>query len=87
MAATHGLASTYRSPAYKCRCAECREAHRQRFLEENARRAERLAHDPTLAEHGKYSTFTNWGCRCDKCTAAQSVENRRQYERRKAAKR
>ncbi|MGH3497426.1 MAG: hypothetical protein ACRDP1_08180, partial [Nocardioidaceae bacterium] len=30
-------------------------------------RAARLAADPTLAVHGKVSTYTNWGCRCNLC--------------------
>jgi hypothetical protein len=29
-----------------------------------------LAIDPTLAAHGRESTYGNYGCRCDECRAA-----------------
>lgn len=30
----------------------------------------RFAADPSIAVHGKPSTYTNYGCRCDLCKAA-----------------
>lgn len=60
----------------RCRCDECRVAHNARMKRDNARRAERLAADPTLRPHGVYTTYTNWGCRCPECTAANRVRCR-----------
>jgi hypothetical protein len=72
MGGTHGLASTYRSGLYKCRCDLCTEAHKHRYRDEKRRRAEQLAADPSLAPHGKYTTYDNWDCRCEPCTKANS---------------
>lgn len=49
--------------------------------EANARRAKtreqqraRFAEDPSIAVHGKPSTYTNYACRCDLCKAAGVAE-------------
>lgn len=68
--ARHGNASTYRRG---CRCAECKKAHTARILRMTADRTRRLAEDPSLAPHGKRSTYSNWGCRCELCTEANTV--------------
>ena len=72
MSVTHGSASTYRNPSrdFKpgCRCKKCREANTKRVRVEQQSRAKRLADDPTLAPHGRRSTYSNWGCRCKSCT-------------------
>lgn len=72
MGGTHGLASTYRSARYRCRCDACCAANTLRYRDEKAQRAERLAADPTLAPHGKTTTYTNWGCRCEPCSKANA---------------
>ncbi|MGV9756966.1 hypothetical protein ACWDUC_14265 [Streptomyces tricolor] len=52
--------------------AEERAANTARVREQRRRRAERglPADDP---RHGKPSTYTNWGCRCPKCRAANTA--------------
>jgi hypothetical protein len=63
-----GLAPSTR-PA---RTVEEREANAARCREQRRRRAERgLA--PDDLRHGKPSTYTNWGCRCPKCGAANTA--------------
>lgn len=57
----------------KCRCDACKEAHRAKLLREVHRRTARLLADPTVAEHGRASTYRNWGCRCDACRVADST--------------
>ncbi len=76
---THGLASTYSAG---CRCAECRRAH-TRY--QASLRAKRLSSGRVLGEHGKSSTYSNWGCRCERCRLAWRAEMRRQYEARQTA--
>lgn len=53
-----------------CKCGICIEANRKAQKRQRAARKARLEADPTLAEHGKPSTYTNWCCRCDPCTDA-----------------
>lgn len=52
---------------------EERAANADRCREQRRRRAQRglPAGDP---RHGKPSTYTNWGCRCPKCTAANTAD-------------
>lgn len=57
----------------RCRCTKCRSANAAHQIAANARRAARLAVDPTLAPHGSVSTYVNWGCRCPACTAVHSA--------------
>lgn len=35
-----------------------------------------------VSAHGKVSTYTNWGCRCKKCTKANSTWHRNKYRER-----
>lgn len=35
-------------------------------------------------EHGTYSTYVNWGCRCEACKEANAEKSRRERARRKA---
>ena len=37
------------------------------------RRCVRLHLNPNAAPHGEPGTYTNWGCRCDPCTAAATA--------------
>ena len=78
MTTTHGLPSTYR---HGCRCEDCRVAHTAYTVVERAVRAERLAADPTLAPHGKRTTYTNWGCRCALCVTANTQQDSRKVRR------
>lgn len=32
-----------------------------------------MREDPTIVEHGIYSTYVNWECRCWKCQTANWV--------------
>ena len=77
-AITHGgSGSAYTNR--RCRCDLCREANTRRV---NRRRAERWALrtlvDGRLVippmrggpQHGTYSSYNNWGCHCEHCTAA-----------------
>lgn len=77
---THGLASTYRSRRYKCRCEPCRLAHRELCQQEKASRRERLAANPSIAPHGVGATYRNWACRCGPCSAANAEECRAWYQ-------
>jgi hypothetical protein len=51
--------------------------HRGRCLVSPAKttlsRPERLALDPTIAQHGVISTYRNWGCRCKPCVNANTL--------------
>ena len=76
MSTTHGTDSAYTNA--RCRCGLCRAAHNAVQASGNARRAARLAADPTLAPHGKTSTYDNWGCRCELCKTAHRGRRRKQ---------
>lgn len=56
-----------------CRCDPCRKMHNARVRKNRVKRAKLLEKDPTVAFHGKPSTYRNWGCRCDACTVAHSA--------------
>ena len=67
MTAAHGTATGY---VTGCRCEPCTEANADRCRDMKRSRRQRLADDPSLAPHGKASTYSNWGCRCEPCTRA-----------------
>jgi len=54
-------------------------AHNAKAKAQRAKREALLAADPTAAEHGKASTYGNWGCRCKLCLLAwrRERDNRR----------
>lgn len=59
----------------RCRCPECRAAHRRTNAE---RRAKAYAHTrkhglPDGVRHGS-SAYENWGCRCPICTTAATTK-------------
>jgi hypothetical protein len=71
----HGTMSSYNNRA--CRCGECSDAQRRYHKEwREARLASREQVDgrwiaPLPDErHGKPGTYSNYGCRCRKCTRA-----------------
>jgi hypothetical protein len=72
-------ASAYRRGA--CFCDVCRVDNNSRRRLENESRMFRLRANPGLAEHGSFSTYVNWGCRCASCKHA-CRENARRYRRR-----
>ena len=80
---THGLASTYRSQQYACRCQPCTKANAKLQKAEDGKRKARLEQDPTLAPHGSVSTYLNWGCRCEDCTRVHSEHCKAYYYRSK----
>lgn len=67
----HGTDNCY--GYWKCRCAECTEAHRVKYRKDSeARKAREIPDDI----HGKITTYSNWGCRCDLCRAANTQKTR-----------
>jgi hypothetical protein len=51
----------------------------RKYIAESRRtRKQRLLDHPSLAPHGKASTYTEWGCRCEDCTVAK-----REYKQRR----
>ncbi|MER5892370.1 hypothetical protein [Streptomyces sp. NPDC001876] len=86
----HGIPSTWqpkRAPCgspgpYKrgCRCQICRKANLARLTAAKADRYARQAAGTAVFTHGA-GGYTNWGCRCDTCSAGHKAE----YEARQAA--
>ncbi len=62
-----------------CRCSTCRDGHRIRM--QMAREAARDREVPESA-HGTVNGYGYWDCRCDRCLAAKSAENRRYHQQR-----
>jgi hypothetical protein len=58
-----------------------REVNRERQRIKTAARHKRLLIDPTIAQHGRASTYCNWGCRCAECTEAMRIETKRKGEK------
>lgn len=75
---THGKASSYTNR--KCRCEECREAHRVACREARERRAQRT---PPPEAHGNPFTYGNWKCRCEACRKAWAAYCLDRYHHRK----
>jgi hypothetical protein len=42
---------------------------------------------PDDPRHGKYTTYDNWICRCDKCTKAKAAQNKANATRRNQQRR
>ena len=78
----HGTAAAYLAG---CRCPSCTQEWARVQTARNTSRRERLAADPTLAQHGLSSTYTNWGCRCRLCTTAATVTRNKSKVRKKVA--
>ena len=73
----HGRYSTYTHG--RCRCVECRAAHR-RYSRDRRMRALRFGLPPGV-EHGTYHAYCNLGCRCDDCKAANTAYCRAYQQR------
>lgn len=74
-----GSHSTYNN--HGCRGDACRAANVTFNREQRERRHQKLLLDPTIATHGKESTYFNYLCRCTPC---KTEHNRREAERRLA---
>jgi hypothetical protein len=73
--AQHGTPSRYNAG---CSCDTCLKGHRERMTAIRAR-LHATPLPPDDPRHGKPSTYSNWGCRCTRCTAAntqKSIERR-----------
>lgn len=55
-----------------CRCPDCRYANAVFQKKTRHQRAQWLAEEPDVVEHGKLSTYNNWMCRCDPCKEVKS---------------
>ena len=53
----------------RCRCEVCSAAHAWAQQEGTIKRRMRLD-ELSPSAHGRLSTYTNWGCRCDACRTA-----------------
>ena len=82
--------STYTN--WRCRCEGCRDAWAEYTRDRKAEREQEqrdVGVNPRLGEHPpgrafNENTYTNYGCRCEACTAdhtKQSARRRRQRER------
>jgi hypothetical protein len=63
--------------AHGCRCDVCRKGNTAKGNEQRRVRAARLKEDPTLAPHGRASTYLNWMCRCNECITASTTAHRK----------
>lgn len=61
-----------RAKVLGCHCDRCREDVARRNRADRESRRLRLLADPTLAVHGRASTYTNWVCRCVPCIEAKA---------------
>ncbi len=73
-------ATGYRSRR-ACRCESCTDDHRKRHAREDAARRAATAANGGVApvEQHNAATYTNWGCRCRRCTDA-NTRNRRAWK-------
>jgi hypothetical protein len=53
-----------------CRCDDCREAWRIKYHQMHAIRAAQSATGHPDGRPVSYTTYRNWGCRCEGCRAA-----------------
>lgn len=67
----HGIIAGYGNG---CRGPKCRAAKNAAAKKGRTERKLRLAIYPDLPiDHGRYTTYNNWGCRCDLCVGAYHV--------------
>jgi hypothetical protein len=65
-ALVHGTMHGYLS--HKCRCELCRAANTA--AQTKLRKSRHTRGIPDGVKHGRYTTYNNWGCRCDDCYQA-----------------
>lgn len=68
-----------------CRCPDCVESNQASLRLSAQKRFERAKVDPSIVPHGTINGYRNYACRCSRCKAAGSVENRRNRLQRKRA--
>jgi hypothetical protein len=79
----HGTYTRYTSP-YKCRCDNCRKAYNKYTSQNRKSKFERLGDN---VEHGKYTTYVGWCCRCVLCSdAMREYQNKRREHANKLVK-
>lgn len=66
-----------------CRCADCMESIREHWASQRRAKGMRKSNAPK-SDHGMQSHYTNHGCRCDLCKAAQA-QAVREYRARRSA--
>jgi len=87
MTAGHGTRARYQAG---CRCDACTAANAAYWQRRTAERRQLLAEGCDV-EHGKRSTYINWGCRCATCVQVNSeacaeYKQRTGYTRRRATR-
>ncbi len=70
----HGQLQCYRAG---CSCKLCKAAN----TEHSRRTREKYTTEPEKIPHGTDSGYTNWGCRCEECSAARALATK-QYQKR-----
>ncbi len=86
----HGTIDGYNR--HRCRCDECKAAHRERCITNRQRRLDQRIevdgkfYSPIVERHGTTNGYRNYGCRCAGCTAAHG-RGCRDYYRAKAKER
>lgn len=55
-----------------CRCTRCTDSWAPYQAEKRSNRERALAMGTAAPQHGRYSTYTNYGCRCAACSDAAS---------------
>lgn len=76
--------SMNRYKRHDCRCPGCVTIYRAYELDRKRHRLEAFANGRANPTHGLPSTYINYGCRCDDCTAA-AVRRVRDWEARREA--
>lgn len=67
-----------------CRCPADVELNRLRGIQTRNDLRKRGAENPSLIPHGTAGGYSNWGCRCIPCTAANSAKGAERRALRKA---
>lgn len=88
---TRHSANSYKNGT--CLCGVCCSAHtREQRAAKRARFAARediggvlVAITVPEENHGRASTYRNWGCRCEECSAAESVKTVERRESRRSS--
>lgn len=70
----HGTLGGYTN--HGCRKECCKKAHRDYMKRRRVERMKLLEANPDIVEHGKFSTYTNWMCRCKPCCAAEKARRK-----------
>jgi len=74
----HGTPARYANRKFRCRCPECKSAY-SKYTKQM--RMTKFKRNGDTVEHGKYTTYTTWNCRCVPCSEAMFAYNRSRRER------